>query len=363
MRTIVSKFGGTSTAGADQFRRVLAIVRASPARRCVVLSAPGAEGKNKEKVTALLEKCWDARGDRAAFERAVSAVARRFSDISRELGLRDFGGEAEDEIIRAAIISHDHLLSRGEYLCAALFSRYSGIPTVDASEVVFFDEGGIDEARTAEAFRRLAVEYERVVMPGFYGMGPDGAIKVFPRNGSDISGALAAAGMGAGLYENWTDVPGLMTADPSVVPNARLIPQIGYRQMRALARAGARVLHPACLDPVAMAGIPTRLRCTWTPASFGTLVDDACGAVAKCVAGRRVSNERVGMSEISVFGVGFGKVRDVIKADVIQENEMCTRIYVEPERYEMTMRYLHRELIETCVPDGTRKEIITSSFR
>ncbi|MBR1821521.1 MAG: aspartate kinase, partial [Clostridia bacterium] len=269
MPILVSKFGGSSTANADCFRRVLEIVRASPSRRCVVLSAPGTDAAHGEKVTALLADCWRLRDDNYERDAAIKRVVSRFAEIAKALGVAGFDAIAAREIEEALSVSEARALSRGEYLCAKLFSRFSGIPMADASEVVVFDSAGdLDTERTLARFIGLSRKHDRVIVPGFYGADPSGRVRVFPRNGSDITGALAAAGMGAGLYENWTDVPGLMTADPDIAPRARLVPQVSYRQMRALARAGAQVLHPACLDPVVLAGIPTRLRCTMRPESF-----------------------------------------------------------------------------------------------
>ena len=341
MPTLVSKFGGSSTANADCFRQVWRIVRASPARRCVVLSAPGTDARRREKVTALLEKAWR---DRDA--RSVDAACARFGEIAETLGVSGFAEEARREIEGALGRSEAATVSRGEYLCARLFSRCTGVPMADAAEVVRFDaDGRLDAPATAAGFIALSRKFERVVVPGFYGADPSGSLRLFPRNGSDITGALAAAGMGAGLYENWTDVPGLMTADPAVVPEARLIPQISYRQMRALARAGARVLHPACLDPVAMAGIPTRLRCTMRPAQFGTLIDDRSEAVVPCLAAK-VEGGRAG---ISVFGIPVGRVREAAKdfdPDGVEDLGDRVEVRVGADALTQCVRALHRRLID-----------------
>ena len=356
MPILVSKFGGSSTADAGCFRRIRDILEASPGRRCAVLSAPGVSERHDSKVTALLAACWRLRRDRRTVRAAVNTIARRFEEIALPLGVTGFRDAAEQEITEALAISKAHTLSRGEYLCALLFSRYSGIPMADAAETVRFDENGrLDEEGTLSRFIALSREYDRVIVPGFYGAEPSGRIRTFPRNGSDITGALAAAGMGANLYENWTDVPGLMTADPAIVPQARLISQVSYRQMRALSRAGAQVLHPACLDPVSMAGIPTRLRSTMAPDSFGTLIDDKVTQVAPCLAGRREAalpvrcHETSEASCVSVFGVprdrilGAAQLLDVICADPGQD---CVRLYVERSAYEMSLRALHVRLIE-----------------
>ncbi len=357
MRPIVSKFGGSSTANADCFRQILSIVRQSPARRCVVLSAPGADAEHASKVTSLLDRCWQQRRTPQKLETNLSMVIERFSEIARDLSTFDIRALCAHEIERALYISRDHTLSRGEFLCACLFSAWSGLMALDASKVVAFDRTGrLDEPGTLTLIREAARKAAGpVVMPGFYGADPSGRIVTFPRNGSDITGALAAAGMEAGLYENWTDVPGLMTADPAIVPSARLIRQISYRQMRQLARSGARVLHPACLDPVAQAGIPTRLRCTCDPESFGTLIDDHCGELAACLAGCRAAEPPRGCNEtralccVTAYGL---RARDVRRAArqvcpvAVEVGREQVAVYAERDGYEQTLRTLHAALLE-----------------
>ncbi len=356
MPILVSKFGGSSTADAACFRRIRDILEASPGRRCAVLSAPGVSERHDSKITALLAACWRLRRDRRSVRVAVDTIVRRYEEIALPLGVTGFRETAEREIEEALAVSEAHTLSRGEHLCALLFSRYSGIPMADAAEAVRFDEyGQLDTEGTLARFIALSRQHDRVIVPGFYGAGPDGRIHTFPRNGSDITGALAAAGMGASLYENWTDVPGLMTADPAIVPGARLIRQVSYRQMRALARAGAQVLHPACLDPVSMAGIPTRLRPTTNPESFGTLIDDKVTGVAPCIAGKRDAalpvkcHDPGGASCISVFGVDTARVMEaarLLDAICAESGRDCVRLYVERAAYEMSLRALHVRLIE-----------------
>jgi aspartate kinase len=353
MGIIVSKFGGSSTANASNLKRVANLVRSAPSRRCVVLSAPGIDGKHREKVTAMLDRCWDNRKHTAAFNGAVSAVAERYREICAGLGVPDMSPLVRRTLYRAAAISLPHLLSRGEYLIALLFSRYTGLPAVDAASLIAFDATGtVDEDQTRRSLRRIADSDRAVIVPGFYGADAEGRVHILPRNGSDISGAIIAAGMDADLFENWTDVPGLMTADPAIVPEARLIPHVGYRQMRALSRAGAQVLHPACLDPVAMAGIPTRLRCTMHPESFGTLIDERCDRVAPCVVGRRSaplpSRPEIKASCISVFGVPEAKARaaaESLGALEVRRDGDAARIYVEAPEYEDRLRRLHGALI------------------
>ena len=268
MDKIVCKFGGSSAASAEGFRRIKAILNENPARRYVVLSAPGALD-GMPKVTDLLEQAWrEGAGGPAA-----EAVTARFREIRAGLGLSPGDEAVRNTLTSAARISRAHLLSRGEYLCARLFADYAGLPFVDAAHFVCFDgRGTLDVQRSITRLSVVPSMYLRAVAPGFYGSDPSGRIVTLPRNGSDITGALLAAAVQATLYENWTDVPGLMTADPSRDPDARLIPVIDYPEMRAFARNGARVLHPDCLAPVEQAGIPTRLKYTLQPEAPGTLI-------------------------------------------------------------------------------------------
>ena len=352
MSVIVSKFGGSSTAGANLLWKIRRIIEQRPERRYVVLSAPGADGAHPEKVTAMLQRCWRSRSNAPVRETILSSLADRFEELGRALGVPDMGRLARAEVSRALSLSEAHTLSRGEYLCARLFSTWSGIPMVDAAALIRFDDNGeLDCETTRQSMEQAARTHPRLIIPGFYGAAPDGRIVTFPRNGSDITGALAAANMGASLYENWSDVPGLMTADPRVVPEARLIPQISYRQMRLLARSGARVLHPACLDPVALAGIPTRLRRTSAPENFGTLVDDRCTAIAPCVAGweeapphERIQSSGQTLSELTVFGLEKetkARAAGIARALAAEDRGEFMRVWVERSRFAEAFRALH----------------------
>ena len=159
---------------------------------------------------------------------------------------------------------------------------------MDAGEFFHFDAiGAIDRAATRRAFRGRLLPLGRAVIPGFYGSLPDGSVHTFSRGGSDVSGALAAAALEADLYENWTDVDGLFTADPNIVPEARRNRCVSLRQMERLARAGAQVLHPDALRPLKGSGIDTLLKNTYCPDAEGTRISESCPAFVPCITGRR----------------------------------------------------------------------------
>ena len=307
----VAKFGGSSLADAVQFGKVADILHSDGDRRYVVPSAPGKRNGADTKVTDLLYAC---HGAGAELTGRVAAIKARYDGILEGLGLElDLSTEfAAIERNIAAGFSADYCASRGEYLNGIVLAAYLGIPFVDAAEVIHFTEGGqLDEQRTWESLRVRLLGLERAVVPGFYGSLPDGAIKTFSRGGSDITGALVAWAVGADVYENWTDVSGVLAADPRIVPDARPIERVSYKELRELSYMGASVLHEDAIFPVRKAGIPIHILNTNAPHEPGTLIEadapeDVRPGVITGIAGRRgysvVSMEKAMMNSELGFG-------------------------------------------------------------
>ncbi|MBQ2279107.1 MAG: hypothetical protein II333_11100 [Clostridia bacterium] len=284
MGVIVSKFGGSSIADANMFRRVRDIIESCPRRRYIVLSAPGKRFAKDLKITDLLNRSHHLFTSGLDGSVPLKAVKARFAAIIRDLNIdvspEEFVASLEEDVRLTA----DHAASRGEYLCAKLFSLYADIPFYDAAHLIHFDENGrLLREKTTRSIQEMAKRLPRAVIPGFYGSLPDGSVKTFTRGGSDISGALIAAALNAELYENWTDVDGLMSADPACVRKAVHHPAVSYRQMRMLSHAGAKVLHPYCVEPVCEAGIPTVLKNTFAPENPGTYISDSFRKTVPCV--------------------------------------------------------------------------------
>jgi aspartate kinase len=120
--------------------------------------------------------------------------------------------------------------------------------------------------------KRVADLSQRYVIPGFYGVDAHGEIKTFSRGGSDITGAVAARAIQAELYENWTDVSGLLMADPRIVDNPHPLDIVSYREIRELSYMGASVFHDEAIAPVREAGIPINIRNTNRPDDPGTQI-------------------------------------------------------------------------------------------
>ena len=284
MSIIVSKFGGSSMADPEGFRRVRQILLPMDQRRYIVLSAPGKRSPADEKVTDLLCRAHHLYAAGLDGSAPLNEVRARFTEIIRALRLKIDADALLSTLEDDARHSIDRAASRGEYLCARLFALYADLPFVDATELIRFDrEGRIDREAIFRAVRAMSRRLPCAVIPGCYGAMPDGEIKTFSRGGSDITGALIAAALDASLYENWTDVDGLMSIDPVCCPNAFCHSAVSYRQMKMLARAGAQVLHPYCLEPVCEAGVPTVLKNTFAPDRPGTYISDHVHARVPCV--------------------------------------------------------------------------------
>lgn len=271
----VAKFGGSSVAGPEQFKKVKAIVEADPDRRVVVSSAAGKRHSGDHKLTDLLYLCHAHLTYGVSCADILHTIEQRFYEIRDSLGLQ-YDVETDLAVLRARLskdMSVDELVSRGEYFTSRLLAEYLGFAFVDAADVVFFGlDGQVDREKTDAAIAAALGEHGRILIPGFYGRLPNGRIKVMSRGGSDITGALAAAAVNADVYENWTDVSGILMADPRIVQDPNPIPSITFAELRELAFMGASVLHEDSIQPVKEKGIPLNIRNTNRPEDPGTMI-------------------------------------------------------------------------------------------
>lgn len=284
-----AKFGGSSLADAEGFLRVAAIVRADPARRYIVPSAPGKRSPGDTKITDMLYSCQKRAERKEDFASLFTCIEERFLTVAERIG--GTGCDLSDELrlIREKLYAGcdtDFAASRGEYLCGILLASLLGFDFIDAADVIFFTgDGRLDGAKTYASLRKILSKHKRAVIPGFYGSLPDGRIKTFTRGGSDITGAIVARAVGADIYENFTDVRGLLAADPGIVDSPRIIRRITYRELRELSCAGAKVLHGEAILPVSAAGIPVNIRSTYDTDDPGTLIVSDTAAKAERLTG------------------------------------------------------------------------------
>ena len=318
----VVKFGGSSLADAAQFKKVAQIIRSDPARRYVVASAPGKRDSHDEKVTDLLLQCYHLAKDKKNIDEIFERICTRYRDIIAGLDL-DFSLEDDFINIKTSVLHHagrHYVASRGEYLNSRILAKYLGFAFIDAEDCIFFD----DKDRfipddTDEKLKKLLEMHEYAVIPGFYGVNTDGSIRTFSRGGSDVTGSIVAAAANADLYENWTDVSGMLMADPRIVKDPLPIPEITYRELRELSYMGATVLHEDAIFPVRKAGIPINIRNTNDPAAPGTMIvpkasTNEVSTVITGVAGKKGITAIHVEKDMMNSEVGFGrKVLEVLE--------------------------------------------------
>ena len=272
----VLKFGGTSMADAAQYRKIADIVHADPARRVVVVSAAGKRTHDDNKITDLLYLCHAHLQYGVSYEDIFNKIRERYCTIRDELGLKT-DLESEFDALHQKMesgISCEELVSRGEYFSARLMADFLGYTFIDATRWLYFRyDGTVDQEKSYAALRDILGD-GCAVIPGFYGVMPDGKIRTLTRGGSDITGALAAAALNAEVYENWTDVSGILMADPRIVDHPKTIERATYRELRQLSYSGAQVLHERTVFPVREKNIPLNIRNTNDPANPGTLISD-----------------------------------------------------------------------------------------
>ncbi len=277
----VVKFGGSSLASAEQFKKVGSIIKADESRVYVVPSAPGKRFPEDTKVTDMLLHLNETAAKGEDISEEIAAIKARYDEIITGLELKDFSLDEDFAIIKKTLEAEadvDYAASRGEYLNGKIMAAYLGIQFIDSADVIFFNaEGNLNDYKTDKILSEMLSKYEKAVIPGFYGMGKNGKVKTFSRGGSDVTGSIVARACKADVYENWTDVSGFLVADPRIVDNPKVIKYITYRELRELSYMGASVLHEDAIFPVRRAGIPINIRNTNIPEDEGTwIVESTC---------------------------------------------------------------------------------------
>jgi aspartokinase/homoserine dehydrogenase 1 len=295
---IVHKFGGSSVADAGCFRRVAEIVEASPnPREAVVLSAC------RGVTDALLGLVTLAETPDAYFPSAIEALKKRHVELARSLvskaacdtyreqlerDCRDIAGMLQTvRLIRSSTYSMRDVISGfGEIWSTRLFAPFlrergrikGDVLWIDAREVVIVEWGSLGPAvqwAASEAnLRRLVPPgfTGRLIVTGFVATTVKGIQTTLGRNGSDFSGSIFGALLDAAEIIIWTDVDGVLSADPRLVPNAEVIDQLSYNEAMELAYFGAKVIHPQTMEPAVARDIPIFIRNTFAPQKRGTLI-------------------------------------------------------------------------------------------
>jgi aspartate kinase len=365
--TIAVKFGGSSLADAAQFRKVGSIIKADPNRRAVVVSAPGKRHKQDPKVTDILLSIHEMVERDMDAGPSLALLRGRYLEIERTLGV-DAGIAARlddfEKQVRAGA-DRDFVASRGEHFSALIMAAYLGGAFVEAEGAVFLTANGLIDEKTWKALPPKLPKQGYCVLPGFYGTGPGGKVKTFSRGGSDISGAILARAADASLYENWTDVSGLLMTDPRVVPDALPMERVTYRELRELAYSGANVFHEEAILPCKQVGMHIRIANTNDPGAPGTLIvpeNQAADRPIAGVAGRSgfclLQIEKTLMNKERGFG---RRVLGILETKGISYelspsgiDSMC--VVLEQKQLEGAEDVVLQEIHNTCEPESIEIE-------
>ena len=305
----VLKFGGTSVGSAARMRDVCALAEKALQETRVVLVASAASG-----VTNLLIDAVTKAADGAAIEPFLDAYRARHQAIRDEIkvelaarlphldeALLQLANELRDLLRGVSLLRecspqvHAHVASLGERTSCAILAELleaRGHPVIrlDPAQLVLCTGDPLSATpQLSEIYRNFALFREGpaplAVMPGFFGGDARGKTMLLGRGGSDWSGAIAAASTDADLLEIWTDVDGIYSADPRVVPEARPLAEVSFEEAMELAHFGAKVLHPKTIAPARDHGIPVRVCNTFRPEAPGTFVRAATAPSTEPVRG------------------------------------------------------------------------------
>lgn len=363
------KFGGSSLASAEQFKKVKNIILSEEERRFVAPSAPGKRFSDDIKVTDLLYRCHGEAKVGMDFTHTLDTIKSRYEEIIKGLDL-DLSLDDEIAVIAENLkkgTSIDYIASRGEYLNGIVLAKCLGYEFIDSAEVILFDENGkfLSEETNEKLSARLST-MDNAVLPGFYGSMPNGEVKTFSRGGSDVTGAILARAIRADVYENWTDVSGFLAADPRIVENPEVIEVITYKELRELSYMGAGVLHESVIFPVRKEGIPVNIRNTNAPEDKGTMiVESTCHVPGHTITG--IAGKK-GFASVNIdkdkmnSEVGFGrKVLEVFENNGISFEHMPSGIdtmtvFVNMEQFIPKEQLVLSQLHQAVHPDSIELE-------
>jgi len=358
----VMKFGGTSVAGSDQLRRIVPIVRQAAHHYRVVVVVSAFRGVTD----ALLSIARDAAAGKP-WDGTWHSIAEQHRRVADDLGLLPWHhGEAVLEELYAfatgisllgectprmldAIAAYGELLS--SRLLEGVLAQSAEVAWHDARTSIItdacFTNAHVDwertKAATSTTLKPLLERYCTVVTQGFIASTANGVTTTLGRGGSDYSAALLGAALGAGSVEIWTDVSGIYTADPRLVPDARSLPHVTISEIRTLAAYGANVLHPLTIEPAIEYDVPVVVRNTFEPSHPGTVIVS------------RLDTPTDGIRALAMLDVYRSTDSDVLPED----GEFLAIVHIRGERYQLVRHALcDRDIPATlvcCVGEGIHR--------
>jgi aspartokinase/homoserine dehydrogenase 1 len=381
----VMKFGGTSVGDARCIQRSAQIVAKAANQHPVTVVVSAMSGVTNRLIDAAHQA---KSGDREAgkvltdalrkqhFEALDALLAASHPKVPVRTRIEEILAEATRLYEGTALLREltprtlDAISSLGERLCAPIFAAALselGVRgnAIEATELIMTDSfhGGAEpltDATRDKSQKRIGPLLKEGIVPvvtGFIGATADGALTTLGRGGSDYSATILGAALDAEEIIIWTDVEGVLTADPRLVSDARTIPEISYREAAELAYFGAKVLHPKTLRPVLPAGIPVWIRNSFAPEKLGTKITAKGRSIGGGVKALTAIRD---VALISVGGPGIVGVTDVVgrtfsitaelRAEVLlisqssSQNDIC--FIVAKAHAQSTLQALRKEFAQ-----------------
>ncbi|MGI9245319.1 MAG: bifunctional aspartate kinase/diaminopimelate decarboxylase, partial [Steroidobacteraceae bacterium] len=377
---VVLKFGGTSVSSVSNWKNVAGVVRDRLAQGLHPLLVHSALSGITDRLEQLL-----ARALTGDWEPVMEQIERRHMDLARDLGVPGVQAELEhhfSELRRSAEGIHligevserlrARVMANGELMATrigAAFLAHEGLDVqwVDARTLLHAEDRAGASARAnflsatcvfepdPALQRRLARGRKVLVTQGFIASDAKGDTVLLGRGGSDTSGSYLAAKLGASRLEIWTDVPGMFTANPRSVPNARLLKSLDYDEAQEIASSGAKVLHPRCMLPVKQYAIPLTIHATQQPELNGTVIaanGGNGGARVKAVCIKKgitlLSLETLGMwHQVGFLADAFAVFKaHGLSVDLVSTSETSVTVSLDPAANALDSRTLEALIVD-----------------
>lgn len=382
---VVLKFGGTSVSGLANWEHIKAVVsqRVEEGYKvCIVHSALSGISNMLQALSDRAEKEEESR-------HIVEKIIDRHRELAQELGveeserLENYFMELEQLAKGIALVEEAsyrvqaRIMALGELLATTIGAAYlnkegiaccwmdarqllRSIPQKNASDKALILSAVCDTAGDEELAAAFSEAGEVILTQGFIASDADGKTVLLGRGGSDVSASYLAAKLDAVRLEIWTDVPGMFSANPHLVPSARLLKQLSYEEAQEIATNGAKVLHPRCIFPARRHGIPIHIKCTQRPELEGTVISSAVsdeGAFVKAIAVRSdiilVSMESLGMWQQVGFLADAFEIfkRHGLSIDLVSTSESNVTVSLDRgvnTHFQEVRKEFTKELGELC---------------
>lgn len=299
--SILVKFGGSSLANASGYQRVKEIINDDPSRDVLIVSAPGKDLNHPTKITDLLMLLHAHIEYKIDYQAVLIQVYQRFHMIEEALGIESSFKSVYEEFKNRLEkgISKDEMASYGERFQAFIMSAYLDFEYIDASEIIQLNyDGSVNFRRTNDLIFAKVPQGKKVVIPGFYGVTPDGSIRVFNRGGSDLTGSIVCQALKIKTYENWTDVDGLYVIDPKYVSHPKAIEKITFKELRELSYRGAEIIQQESLIPLENTDVSLIIKNTFNKNEMGTLIASKIEDKGTLITGLTSSKDYVSLNII-----------------------------------------------------------------